>query len=65
MFWQDCFNLREVLALAFKDERHQKMERVQKMVRASYVLNQLHVVVNAFDFWLSRFVPVPYGMTDK
>lgn len=42
MFWQDYFNLREVLDLACKDERNQKMERFQKMVRASYVLNQLN-----------------------
>lgn len=42
MFWQDYSNLREVVDLACKDERNQKMESFQKMVRASYTLNQLN-----------------------
>jgi len=42
MFWQDYFNLTEVLDLACEDERNQKTERFQNMVRASYVLNQLN-----------------------
>ena len=42
MFWQDYFNLREVLDLACKDERNQKIERFQKIIRASCVLNQLN-----------------------